>query len=58
MDNKFIEMWDGLIGMDVSVETLRIVCNINGFSTETLDDIEFAVNGTHDLIDGGWDDDE
>lgn len=55
MMDKFNEMWDGLIGLGVSEETLQIVCCILGSSTETLDDIEFAVNGTHDLIEGEGD---
>lgn len=58
MDNKFSEMWDGLIEMGVGEETLRVVCAINGLSTDTLDDIEFAVNGTHDLIEDEEDDED
>ena len=58
MGNEFSRMWDALLCMGVSEETLRVVCNINGSSTETLSDIEFAVNGTHDLIEDGGDEDE
>lgn len=58
MMDKFNKMWDGLIELGVSEETLRVVCDINGLSTDTLDDIEFAVNGTHDLIEGEEDDED
>lgn len=58
MDNKLSEMWDGLIEMGVGEETLCVVCAINGLSTDTLDDVEFAVNGTHDLIEGEGEGDE
>lgn len=58
MMDKFNKMWDGLIGLGVSEETLRVVCAINGLSTDTLDDIEFAVNGTHDLIEDEEDDED
>lgn len=58
MDDRFSEMWDGLIEMGVSEEALQLVCCINGSSTETLDDIEFAVNGTHDLIEDEEDDED
>lgn len=49
-DKTFDRMWDGLLAMGVCEQTLCVVCNINGSTAETLDDIEFAVNGTHDLI--------
>lgn len=58
MMDEVNRMWDGLIGLGVSEETLRVVCAINGLSADTLDDVEFAVNGTHDLIEGEGDEDE
>lgn len=58
MMDKLNKMWDGLIELGVSEETLRVVCVINGLSTDTLDDIEFVVNGTHDLIEDEEDDED
>ena len=39
------EMWDELIELGVSEQTLQIVCNINGFSTETMEDVLYAHTG-------------
>ena len=58
MMDELDKMWDGLIELGVSEETLRVVCVINGLGTDTLDDIEFVVNGTHDLIEDEGDEDE
>lgn len=39
------EMWDKLIELGVSEQTLQIVTDINGYSEETLLDILFAATG-------------
>ena len=39
------EMWDVLLNMGVSEQTLQIVTNINGFSEETMLDILYAAFG-------------
>lgn len=46
-------MWDALENMGVSEETLQVVTNINGYSTETMHDILYAVYGerTFDIYD-------
>lgn len=39
------EMWDKLLELGVSEQTLQIVTDINGYSEETLLDILFAATG-------------
>jgi hypothetical protein len=39
------EMWDKLIEEGVSEQTLQVVTSINGYSTETLLDVLYAVTG-------------
>lgn len=39
------EYWDKLLEMGVTEETLRIVTNINGYNTETLEDVLYAISG-------------
>ena len=39
------EMWDRLIAEGVSEQTLQVVTAINGYSTETLLDVLYAVTG-------------
>lgn len=39
------EMWDALLNMGVSEETLQIVTSINGYSEETLEDVLYAAFG-------------
>lgn len=39
------EMWDALLEMGVSEETLRVVTDINGYSEQTMEDILYAVTG-------------
>lgn len=44
------EMWNILRNhYNVSEETLRIVTDINGYSEETMEDILYAVAGTHNF---------
>lgn len=38
-------MWDMLLGMGVSEETLRVVTDINGYTEETLLDVLYVVTG-------------
>ena len=38
-------MWEALLDMGVSEETLQCVTNINGYSEETMEDILYAVFG-------------
>lgn len=39
------EMWDKLIEMGVSEETLQIVTDINGYNQQTMEDILYAKFG-------------
>ncbi|MBO5017050.1 MAG: hypothetical protein J6C92_14760 [Bacteroidaceae bacterium] len=43
------EMWDYLLDMGVSDETLQIVTDINGYSEQTMCDILYAVSGYRDF---------
>lgn len=36
------QMWDALIEQGVSEQTLQIVTAINGYSTETMEDVLYA----------------
>lgn len=38
-------MWDTLVDMGVSEQTLRIVTAINGYTAETLEDVLYAHTG-------------
>jgi hypothetical protein len=39
------EMWDELMELGVSEQTLQIVTNINGYNTQTLEDVLYAHTG-------------
>lgn len=39
------EMWDILVDMGVSEETLQIVTDINGYNQQTMEDILYAKFG-------------
>lgn len=39
------EMWDALIVEGVTEQTLQIVTAINGYSTETMEDVLYAATG-------------
>ena len=39
------EMWDALLSMGISEETLQIVTDINGYTEEALEDILYAAFG-------------
>lgn len=39
------EMWDALIVEGVTEQTLQIVAAINGYSTETMEDVLYAATG-------------
>lgn len=39
------QMWDELMDMGVTEETLQIVTSINGYSEDTLEDILYVVTG-------------
>lgn len=39
------EMWDRLLELGVSEQTIQVVTDINGFSEETMLDILYAVTG-------------
>lgn len=43
--NKINEMWDTLLDLGVSEETLNIVTCIKGYNEETMLDILYAVTG-------------
>lgn len=39
------EMWNTLLNLGVSEQTLQVVTDINGYSEETMRDILYAVTG-------------
>lgn len=43
------EMWDYLLDMGVSEQTLQVVTDINGYSEQTMCDILYAVSGYRDF---------
>lgn len=44
------EMWDTLMERyGVSEQTLQVVTNINGHSTETMEDVLYAVTGEREF---------
>ena len=42
---KLDELWDRLIGLGVSEQTLQIVTSINGYQEDTLTNILYAHTG-------------
>ena len=48
MDEKS-QMWDALIELGVSEQTLQIVTSINGYSMDTLNDVLYAATGYRNL---------
>lgn len=42
-------MWDKLMELGVSEQTLQVVTSINGYSEETMEDILYAVTGYRDF---------
>lgn len=51
------EMWDELISMGVSEQTLQIVTDINGYNKRTMHDVLYAFAGEN-TFDGEEDEDE
>jgi len=43
------QMWDALLDMGVSEETLQVVTDINGYNEWTMYDILYAVFGYRDF---------
>lgn len=39
------DMWDTLIEMGVSEETIQVVTDINGYNEESMEDILYATTG-------------
>lgn len=39
------EMWEALLNLGVSEETIQVVTDINGYSEETMEDILYATRG-------------
>lgn len=39
------EMWDALLDMGVSEDTLQVVTSINGYNTDTMEDVLYVVFG-------------
>ena len=48
-------MWDKLLSIGVSEETLQIITSINGYNTDTLQDILYVVTGynSFEQLEGG-----
>ena len=44
-DAEKTAMWDKLLELGVSEETIRTVVNINGYRTDVLEDILYATTG-------------
>ena len=42
-------MWDKLLELGVSEQTLQVVTSINGYSEETMEDVLYAVTGYQDF---------
>ena len=51
------EMWDELIKMGVSEQTLQIVTDINGYNKRTMYDVLYAFTGEN-TFDGEEDEEE
>lgn len=45
------EMWNRLLELGVSEQTIQVVTDINGFSEETMEDILYAVTGYRNFFD-------
>lgn len=45
------EMWDRLLELGVSEQTIQVVTDINGFSEETMEDILYVVTGYRNFFD-------
>ena len=44
------QLWDYLVEQGIATEEeLELVCNINGYSVETLNDVIYARTGYHDV---------
>lgn len=43
------EMWDALMEMGVSEQTIDVVTSINGYSEETMCDILYVITGYRDF---------
>lgn len=52
------EMWDELISMGVSEQTLQIVTDINGYSKRTMHDVLYAFAGENTFEDEEDEEDE
>lgn len=48
MDEKTI-IWDTLLNLGVSEQTLQIVTSINGYSVDTLNDVLYAHTGYRNI---------
>lgn len=48
-DMSVEEMWDALIEMGVSGQTIDVVTRINGYSEETMCDILYVITGYRDF---------
>lgn len=48
-DMSIDDMWDYLMDMGVSEQTLQVVTDINGYSEQTMCDILYAVSGYRDF---------
>lgn len=48
-DMSVEEMWDALIEMGVSGQTIDVVTSINGYSEETMCDILYVITGYRDF---------
>ena len=43
------EAYDHLLNLGVAEQTLKVVCHINGYSMETMEDILYVVSGLREF---------
>ena len=54
-DERLGKMWETLLDLGVSEETLQVVTNINGYNEQALLDILYATQGENTF---GWEDED
>jgi predicted ATPase len=48
-NDKVGNLWDKLIELGISEDTLQIITNINGYNEDTLNDVLYAKFGYRDI---------
>lgn len=47
--NTITEMWDALLDIGVSEQTLQVVTDINGYNEQSMKDILYSVTGCREF---------